>query len=161
MVCPVLGVTQSGFHFWRRRKPSMREQERERLSVDIGKAFDANHGHYGAPRLYKVMCERHGYTGSFNRIQTLMRAMGLRGKAGREYKVTTDSAHQPPIAPNLLGQDFSCDPRAESPSHATAPDQVWLSDITYLWTREGISVQKGSNSGEAFGRFKSGIQTGT
>ena len=139
----------------------MREQERERLSVDIGKAFDANHGHYGAPRLYKVMCERHGYTGSFNRIQTLMRAMGLRGKAGREYKVTTDSAHQPPIAPNLLGQDFSCDPRAESPSHATAPDQVWLSDITYLWTREGISVQKGSNSGEAFGRFKSGIQTGT
>jgi transposase InsO family protein len=37
----------------------------------------------------------------------------------------------------LLGQDFSCDPRAESSSHAKAPDQVWLSDITYLWTREG------------------------
>ena len=137
IVCPVLGVTQSGFHFWRRREPSMREQERERLRVDIRQAFDANRGRYGAPRLYKVMCERHGYTGSFNRLQVLMRAMGLRAKAGRKFKVTTDSAHQLPIAPNLLGQDFSCDPRAKSTSHAKAPDQVWLSDITYLWTREG------------------------
>ena len=136
VVCPVLGVTQSGFHFWRRREPSMREQEREQLSADIGKVFDANRGRYGAPRLYKVMCERHGYTGSFNRIQALMRAMGLRAKAGRKFKVTTDSAHLLPIAPNLLGQDFSCDPGAESTSHAKAPDQVWLSDITYLWTRE-------------------------
>jgi transposase InsO family protein len=42
-----------------------------------------------------------------------------------------------PVAPNLLGQDFSCDPGPESASHAKAPDQVWLSDITYLWTREG------------------------
>ena len=137
VVCPVLGVTQSGFHFWRKREPSMREQERKRLRVDIGKVFDANRGRYGAPRLYKVMCEQHGYTGSRNRLQALMRAMGLRAKAGRKFNVTTDSAHLLPIAPNLLGQDFSCDPRAKSTSHAKAPDQVWLSDITYLWTREG------------------------
>ena len=75
VVCSLLGVTQSGFHFWRKREPSMREQERERLRVDIGKVFDANHGRYGAPRIYKVMCAQHGYTGSRNRIQTLMRAM--------------------------------------------------------------------------------------
>ena len=66
-----------------------------------------------------------------------MRAMGLRAKAGRKFKVTADSAHQLPIAPNLLGQDFGCDTSAESISHAKAPDRVWLSDITYLWTREG------------------------
>ena len=42
-----------------------------------------------------------------------------------------------PVAANLLGQDFSCDTGAESTSHAKAPNQVWLSDITYLWTREG------------------------
>ena len=137
VVCRVLGVTQSGFHAWRRRTPSLREQERNRLSADIRQAFDANRGRYGAPRIYRAMCERHGYTGSLNRIQTLMRAMGIKAKAGRKFKVTTDSVHQLPIAPNLLGQNFSCDPRAESPSHAKAPDQVWLSDITYLWTREG------------------------
>ena len=66
-----------------------------------------------------------------------MRTMGLCAKAGKKYQVTTDSGHALPIAPNLLGQDFSCDTRPESTSHAKGPDQVWLSDITYLWTREG------------------------
>ena len=136
-VCRVLGVTQSGFHAWRRRTPSLREQQRNRLSADIRQIFEANRGRYGAPRIYRVMCAHHGYTGSLNRIQTLMRAMGIKAKAGRKFKVTTDSAHSLPIAPNLLGQDFSCDTSAESISHAKAPDQVWLSDITYLWTREG------------------------
>ena len=98
--------------------------------VDIRKVFDDHRGRYGAPRIYRVMCELHGYTGSLNRIQTLMRAMGLRAKAAKKFKVTTDSAHALPIAPNLLGQDFSCDPSPASTAHAKAPDQVWLSDIT-------------------------------
>jgi transposase InsO family protein len=137
VVCWVLSVTQSGFHAWRRRPPSRREQERDRLSVDIRKVFDAHRGRYGAPRIYRVLCEQDGYTGSLNRIQTLMRGMGICAKAGKKFKVTTDSAHALPIAPNLLGQDFSCDTSLESTSHAKAPDQVWLSDISYLWTREG------------------------
>jgi putative transposase len=137
VVCGVLGVTQSGFHAWRGRPPSRREQERDRLSIDIRKVFDDQRGRYGAPRIYRVLCAQEGYTGSRNRIQTLMRGMGLRAKAGKKYKVTTDSTHTLPIAANLLGQDFSCDPSPASTSHAKAPDQVWLSDITYLWTREG------------------------
>lgn len=137
VVCWVLNVTQSGFHAWRGRVPCQRAQERDRLSGIIRKVFEAHRGRYGAPRIYRVMCERDGYTGSLNRIQTLMRAMKLRAKAGRKYKATTDSGHALPVAANLLGQDFSCDARAESSSHAKAPDQVWLSDITYLWTREG------------------------
>jgi transposase InsO family protein len=137
VVCWVLSVTQSGFHAWRGRTPSRRELERDGLRVAIRKVFDDQRGRYGAPRIYRVMCEQHGYTGSLNRIQTLMRAMGLRAKAAKKFKVTTDSAHALPIAPNLLGQDFSCDPSPASTSHAKAPDQVWLSDITYLWTREG------------------------
>jgi len=137
VVCRVLGVTQSGFHAWRARVPSPRDHARDRLRSDIGKVFDIHRGRYGAPRLYRVLREQHGYSGSLNRIKALMRAMGLRAKAGRKFKVTTDSAHSLPIAPNLLSQDFSCDSSAESTSHAKAPDQVWLSDITYLWTREG------------------------
>ena len=137
VVCWVLNVTQSGFHAWRGRAPSKRAQERDRLSGEIRKVFDAHRGRYGAPRIYRVLCECDGYTGSLNRIQTLMRAMKLRAKAGRKYKATTDSGHSLPVAANLLGQDFSCDTSAESTSHAKAADQVWLSDITYLWTREG------------------------
>ena len=137
VVCWVLSVTQSGFHAWRKRPPSQRAQERDSLSTAIRRVYEAHCGRYGAPRIYRVLCEHDGYTGSLNRIQTLMRAMKLRAKAGRKYKATTDSTHALPLAPNLLGQDFSCDAGAESASHAKAPDQVWLSDITYLWTREG------------------------
>ena len=137
VVCRVLGVTQSGFHAWRNREPSTRDIERDRLRADIRTVFDAHRGRYGAPRLTRVLRAQHGYTGSENRIKALMRAMGIRAKAGRKFKVTTDSAHSLPIAPNLLCQDFSCDASAASTSHAKAPDQVWLSDITYLWTREG------------------------
>jgi transposase InsO family protein len=137
VICCVLGITQSGFHAWRGRAPSARAQERDSLSMTIRRVYDAHRGRYGAPRIYRVMCEHDGYTGSLNRIQVLMRAMKLRAKAGRKYKATTDSGHSMPVAANLLGQDFSCDSSAESTSHAKAPDQVWLSDITYLWTREG------------------------
>ena len=137
VVCYVLGVTQSGFHAWRGRPPSPRELERDRLRVDVRRVFDDQRGRYGAPRIYRVLCEQNGYTGSLNRIQSLMRAMGLCAKAGKKFKVTTDSAHSLPIAPNLLGQDFSCDTSPTSTAHAQAPDQVWLSDITYIWTREG------------------------
>ena len=137
VVCWVLGITQSGFHAWRGRAPSARAQERDSLSTTIRRVYDAHRGRYGAPRIYRVMCERDGYTGSLNRIQSLMRAMNLRAKAGRKYKATTDSGHSLPVAANLLGQDISCDTSAGSTSHAQAPDRVWLSDITYLWTREG------------------------
>ena len=137
VVCRVLGVTQSGFHAWRARVPSPRDLARDRLRTDIRKVFDIHRGRYGAPRLYRVMREQHGYSGSLNRIKALMRGLGLCAKAGKKFRVTTDSAHSLPIAPNLLGQNFSCDTSAESTSHAKAPNQVWLSDITYLWTREG------------------------
>ena len=65
-----------------------------------------------------------------------MRAIGLRAKAAKKYKVTTDSGHAMPVAASLLGQDFNGDISAESASPAEAPDQVWLYDITYLWTTE-------------------------
>ena len=137
VVCWVLSVTQAGFHAWRGRPPSRRKLERDRLRAEIRKVFDDQRGRYGAPRIYRVLCEQSGYTGSLNRIQSLMRAMGLCAKAGKKFKVTTDSAHSLPVSPNLLGQDFSCDTSPASASHAKAPDQVWLSDITYIWTREG------------------------
>ena len=56
-----------------------------------------------------------------------MRDNGLRAKAAKKYKATTNSKHSLPVAPNLLQQDFT----------ANAPDQKWVSDITYIWTDEG------------------------
>ena len=89
VVCHVLSVTQSGFHAWRGRPPSRRELERDDLRAQIRKVFDDQRGRYGAPRIYRVLCEQSGYTGSLNRIQSLMRVMGLCAKAGRKFKVTS------------------------------------------------------------------------
>ncbi len=123
IVCRVLGVTQSGFHAWHGRAPSKRAQERGALKASISDVFDAHRGRYGAPRIYRTLCAQDGYTFSINRIKALMQAMGLRAKAGKKYKVTTDSAHALPVAPNRLGQNFSCDPSVDAKSRAKAPDQ--------------------------------------
>lgn len=56
-----------------------------------------------------------------------MRRQNLVPKAARKFKVTTNSDHKLPVAPNLLEQDFS----------ASAPNQKWVQDITYLMTGEG------------------------
>jgi len=82
---------------------------------------------YGARRIFAELKEAHGYAGSIVRVKRLMAEAGLRAKARRKFKATTDSNHHQPIAPNLLGQRFV----------AQRPDQVWLSDITYCWTAEG------------------------
>src|ERR671911_2609013 len=64
---------------------------------------------------------------SRKRIARLMRGMGLSARRKRRFRRTTDSAHAFPVAPNLLGRDFT----------ASAPDRVWLADLTYIWTAEG------------------------
>ncbi len=56
-----------------------------------------------------------------------MRSMGLRARAARKYKATTNSNHNLPVAPNILQQNFN----------APAANRVWVSDITYIWTDEG------------------------
>lgn len=56
-----------------------------------------------------------------------MRALGLKAKAAKKYKATTQSKHNLPVAPNRLEQDFT----------AAAANQKWVADITYIWTEEG------------------------
>ena len=129
VICRVLAVTQAGYHAWIKRPASPRAIERDALADLIKRVFAAFKGKYGAPRLFRELCKRHGYTGSFTRVKKLMQALDLKAKAGRKYKATTDSKHTLPLAPNLLAQDFK--------TSTTAPDQVWLTDITYLWTKEG------------------------
>ena len=130
VICRVLSVTQASYHAGLKRPASAMAVARDELAALIKRVFAAFKGKYGAPRLYRELCRQHGHTGSYERVRILMRALGLKAKAGRKYKVTTDSKHALPIAPNLLGQDFT-------QTHASAPNQVWLSDITYLWTKEG------------------------
>jgi transposase InsO family protein len=83
-------------------------------------------GAYGSPRMVKELRGR-GFPASKRRVERLMQENGIRAKHKRRFKVTTDSKHHLPVAPNLLGRNFT----------PAGPDQVWTSDITYLWTDEG------------------------
>jgi transposase InsO family protein len=124
----VLQVSRSGYYAWRRRqnKPSPRRQRRERLDETVKKAFDARKGRSGSPRLVRDLTDA-GHPHDRKTIAESMRRQGLRAKAAKKFKATTNSKHNLPVAPNLLQQDFT----------ATGPNQKYVGDITYLWTEEG------------------------
>jgi putative transposase len=125
-MCRVLRVSRSGYYAWRRAPESPRAAEKRRLDAAIRQLFDDHRGRYGAPRI-TLDLQAEGWPVSRRRVARRMRAMGLRARAARRFKATTQSRHTLPVAPNRLEQDFT----------AAGPNQKWVADITYLWTGEG------------------------
>jgi putative transposase len=125
-MCRVLGMAPSRYYDWERKQQSERARQQAELLALIRRIFAKFRGRYGAPRVHDQLT-REGLRVSRKRVARLMREAGLRAKGRRKYKATTDSNHALPVAPNLLERDF----------HAERPDTVWVSDITYIWTREG------------------------
>jgi transposase InsO family protein len=84
---------------------------------------------YGSPRVYREL-DAAGIPCSLNTIAKVMKDAGLRARTKRKFRiVTTDSKHHLAIAPNLLQQNFQ----------AEKPNSVWLTDITYVDTLEGVT----------------------
>ena len=125
-MCRVLAVSESGYHAWRQRPASTREQENARLETEIKAAHQRTRETYGPERLQSDLAD-HGIQASLYRIKRLRRKLGLRCKQKHKFKATTDSKHKLPLAPNLLERQFA----------AAAPDQAWVTDITYIATDEG------------------------
>jgi transposase InsO family protein len=98
----------------------------EVLKIHIRDAYRRSGKRYGCPRIRRALRKR-GHRVSKKRVARLMRSEGLAARPKKRFRVTTDSDHEHPVAPNLLERDFS----------AKAPDRVWVGDITYVWTREG------------------------
>jgi putative transposase len=126
----VLGVSTSGYYEQQRslRKPrtSADQLTDTQLLVLIKSIHAEVKQEYGAPMIHKALKDR-GVAVGKERVRKLMQAHGIRSKTKRRFKVTTDSKHNLPIAPNIVDRNFT----------ATAPDQVWATDITYLDTGEG------------------------
>jgi transposase InsO family protein len=127
-MCRVLGASRSGFYAWRERRsrPSVRHENRVKLDAAVEEAFARRRARAGSPRLAHDLREA-GHCRDRKTVAASMKRQGLRAKAAKKFKATTNSKHNLPVAPNLLAQDFS----------ATAPNQKWVGDITYLWTDEG------------------------
>ena len=126
MFCRVLGVTAQGYYAWRKRPTSARYEEDLKMSAKIRVIYAESKGRYGSPRVHDELSDI-GFRCGKKRVERLMCQEGLKAKAGRKFKVTTDSSHAKPTAPDLVQRNFT----------APAPNQIWVGDITYLWTAEG------------------------
>lgn len=125
-MCRVLGVSVSGFYAWRRRPEPERAKVDARLAVEVAASHKRSRGRYGSPRVHADLRAR-GVRVGRKRVERLMREQGLQARRRRRFRKTTDSAHAQPIAPNVLERDFE----------TSAPNQVWVTDVTYVWTHEG------------------------
>jgi transposase InsO family protein len=129
-MCRVLDVSVAGFYAFQRRPASWRAIVDDVLMAHVRLAFAASGDTYGAPRVHQEL-RAAGLPTSTKRVARLMRTAGLVARPRRRRRVgTTDSRHPDPIAPNRLGRAFDV--------HGVARDQVWVSDITYVPTREGF-----------------------
>jgi putative transposase len=125
-MCRVLRIAPSAYYDWEGEQQCDHEVRDEQLLLEVRRIFAQFRRRFGAPRVHRELL-REGVGVSRKRVARLMREAGLRAKTVRKYKPTTDSNHSLPVAPNLLKRDF----------HTERPDVAWVSDITYLWTRQG------------------------
>ena len=126
VLCRVMQVGRSGFYAWLGRPPSARACADKSLAEKIHRAFRGSRGTYGSPRI-RAQLNAEGVPVSKRRVARLMRRRGLCGLRKARFTRTTDSRHKLPIAPNLLARKFT----------ATAPNRVWVTDVTCVWTLQG------------------------
>ena len=125
-MCQVLEVSKSGYYKQFKETQSQRDKDNDMLLNIIRVIFDGNKGRYGSPRVKKQL-NKNGIACGKNRVARLMRENNIKAKRMKKFKMTTDSKHNHPVAPNLLKQDFT----------ATTVNEKWVSDITYIYTLEG------------------------
>ncbi len=126
MFCRMLDVSRSGYYDWVERS-AQPDPDTVALDVAARAAHVRGRESYGPKRLRAELAEM-GYTLSLAAIKRLRKRLSLRCRQKRRFVRTTDSNHDLPIAPNLLEQRFN---------QSTTPNQVWVTDITYVRTEEG------------------------
>ena len=126
-LCALLDVAKSGYQAWSAGKVvPPRKLEDMRLLVAIRAAHHRGRGTYGPKKIRDELADQ-GTVAGLNRIRRLRMLHGIRCTHKKKFRVTTDSKHNLPVAPNLLNRQFV----------RSAPNQVWVADITYIPTGEG------------------------
>ena len=126
LLCRILQISRSGYYAWLSRLPSQHARDEARLELEIKAAHKRTRQTCGPERLQKDLAV-HGITVGICRIRRIRKKLGIRCKQVKKFKATTNSKHSFPVAPNLLKQNFM----------TTVPNQVWVSDLTYIPTDEG------------------------
>lgn len=125
-MCKILEVSKTAYYDWLDRPPSALEIENEHLTLLITDIFEGQRRGCGTRTIKKALSRKNYHT-SRRRIGKLMKKENLVCKTKKKFKATTNSKHDNPIAPNLLDRQFTVE----------KPNEVWVGDITYIWTAEG------------------------
>jgi putative transposase len=125
-LCRVMRVSERGYRPWRSRPISQRARTDMAVLAHIREQYSLSLSSYGRPRMTAELKEA-GLAVGERRVGRLMRTNGIKPVRTRKHKVTNNSNHHLGIAANWLEGDFT----------ATAPNQKWAGDITYVWTSEG------------------------
>ena len=126
VLCETLGVSAAGYYSWQVRAPSLQQQRRDAMLVEIRSTHAEAKARYGSPRIHAEL-EARGHDCCVNTVARIMREAGIAARTKRKFRQTTDSNHHHPVAENLLDRQF--DPAEKNES--------WVTDITYISTREG------------------------
>ncbi|RYE54171.1 MAG: IS3 family transposase [Sphingobacteriales bacterium] len=125
-LCRVLKCSSSAYYNWKSGKTQTREIRARRLVTLVRTTFHESGKTYGSPRIYRslkaasIPCSR-------THIVRIMQQQQIWAVQKRKYRITTESDHKLPVAENLLNRDFT----------ATQPNQKWVTDITYVQTKDG------------------------
>ena len=119
-------MSSSAYYIWVKKIPGKRKQGDDILAKNIKETFEKSRQTYGTPRIQQALRQTGQHHGK-ERIRRLMKQEGLKPKAARRFKVTTDSRHNKPVAENVLGRQFN-PPRI---------NVAWAADITYVPTNAG------------------------
>jgi putative transposase len=125
-LCHVLEVSTSGFYAWQRHQPSHRARVDAALSERIRSVHANSQCTYGAPRVHAEL-RATGTSVGKKRVARLMRTAGLAGRRPKRFRRTTIPSTTATAPPDLVRRDFN----------PSAPNRLWLSDITYIRTWEG------------------------
>lgn len=126
MLCRLVDVSRAGYYAWSGRRPSRRTQADTALTEEIRAIHAKSRRTYGVPRVHAALSANGRHVGR-KRVARLMRSAGLSGCGRRRWVRTTVSDPAATPAPNLVQRQFVAD----------APNRLWVTDLTYLWTREG------------------------
>jgi putative transposase len=127
-LCRLLGVSPSGYYAWRQRPPSARARADVAMTATIREVHAASRATYGAPRVHAELRDVHRVRCGRKRVARLMRAAGLVGVCRRRSVRTTRRDEAAVASDDLVKRAFT----------ATAPDRLWVADITYLPTWQGF-----------------------
>jgi putative transposase len=125
-MCEVLKVSRSSYYFWCKGLITNREKENNKYLQEVLNIYNQSNGTCDSPRIQEELCYR-GNKVSHPKVTRMIRDNNIQSKIRKKWVVTIDSKHSAPIAPNLLNRNFTVD----------LPSIVWVSDITYINTKNG------------------------